>query len=222
MDAIEEARSRSDEIRKSIEQAVRRQRARANPNEDSKVLDSINDFITIAQTPPVTIKRLIHEAALVIFRTFSFRVITIGLKSEEDGRYRYVEYFGVSKAKEEAYRKLSYSLEEFFDPKDYPSIRLSKFTELCIIEENPNLELEKLTYDQPTFLSKARSSPEEFVEGDYIDIAMFNPEDEMIGWIELGRPIFNKMPSIQTIKRLELFASVLSILIQKALLAKKC
>ena len=222
MGIISEVSPISDEIRKNIERAIKRQRAQASPNEDTKLLDSIQNYLAVAQIPPVTIDLVLHEAALAIYRTFSFREITIGLKSEADGRYRYVEFFGISKTAEAALRELSYSLEEFFSQKDYPAIRLSKTTELCIVEENPLLPMEKHTYNQSTFLSRPRGSPEEFVEGDYMDISMYNPEDELIGWLEVSKPMFNRMPSIQTIKRLELFAYVLSILIQKTLLEEKC
>jgi hypothetical protein len=219
---IGEARIRSDEIRKNIELAVKRQLAHTSPNEDSRALDCIQRFLMAAQTPPVTMDRIIHEAALGIYKTFSFKEVTIGLKSESDGRYRYEEFLGFSKDMETAFRKLSYSLEEFFSQEDYPAIRLSKVTELCIAEENPRLDFEKETYNKETFLARPRHSPEEFVEGDYMDISMYDPEGMLIGWIELSMPMFNKMPSIQTIYRLELFASVLSILIQKTVLEKKC
>jgi hypothetical protein len=222
VDKIGEVSPRSDEIRRNIEQAVKRQRALAYPNDDSKILDCIQNFLATAQTPPVTIEHINHEAALAIFRSFSFREITIGLRSESDGRYRYEEFFGISKTAENALRALSYSMEEFFDPVDYPAIRLSKVTELCIAEENPRLDLEKHTFDQKAFLTKARASPEEFIEGDYIDVSMYDAEDKLIGWIEVAKPMFNKMPTIQKLRRLELFAAVLSILIQKTLLAKKC
>jgi len=209
------------EIRAKIEQAIRNQLKQTITNEESRIIDGIHQFITVAQQPPVTVERIIHEAALAIYRMFSFKEITIGLKSESDGRYRYLEFLGISKAAEEAMRKLSYSLEEFFDYDDYPAIRLSKVTELCIVEENPLLEFERETYDRTTFLSRARQSPDEFIEGDYIDISMYDLKDVLIGWIELSMPRYNKMPSIQTIYRLELFASVLSVLIQKTQLEKK-
>lgn len=209
------------DVREKIEQTIKQQLKQPPSKEDSKILDGIQRFLTVAQFPPVTIDRVIHEAALAIYQIFYFKEITIGLKSEADGRYRYEEFLGISKVHEQAMRKLSYSLEEFFDYSSYPAIRLSTFTELCIAEEDPFLESERNTYDQTTFLSRARQSPDEFLEGDYIDTCMYNLNHEMIGWIELSMPRFNKMPSIQTVYRLDLFASILSILIQKTLLEKK-
>jgi len=219
--AIGEAGSRSSEIRKNIELSVKQQHTTTTHNVDRKALESVQNFLIVAQIPPVTIERVIHEAALAIYRTFSFKEVAIGLKSETDGRYRYEEFLGLSKPAEQALRKLSYSLEEFYSLSDYPSIWLSEFTELCIVEENPLLDFEKDTYDKETFLSRPRKSPDEFLEGDYLDISMYNEQDELIGWIELSKPIFSKMPSIQTINRIEVFASVLSILIQKTLLTRK-
>lgn len=214
---IEGSNSRTSEMRKAVEQAIREQRVHPVSTEDGMTLDGIQKFLATAQIPPVTIENVIHEAALAICRIFSFKEVSIGVKSQIDGRYRYEEIVGQSKTSEEALRRLSYNLEEFFDPTKYPSIRLSKVTELCIVEEKPFPDSEKDTFNRPSLLSGTRNSPDEFVEGDYIDIAMYTPEDEMIGWIELGRPMHSKMPSILKIKRLELFSYVLSLLIQNNL-----
>lgn len=221
MGIIGKADTRTGKMREHVEKAIRRQLAQYATNEDSKVLDGIQKFLITAQLPPVTVGSVIHEAAWTIFRTFSFKEVSIGLKSLEDGMYRYEEFVGISKPVEEALRKMSYTYDDYFSQKEYPSIRLSKVTELCIVEENPGLEFEKETYDPGTFTSGPRGSPDEFKEGDYIDVAMYTPEDEMIGWIEVSKPLHSKMPSIVTIRRLELFASVLSIMIQSVRLAKK-
>lgn len=218
---IEEAKPRTSEVRRKIEQAVKQHYMQPASNEDGRTLEGIQKFLATAQVPPVTIDRVIHEAALAINRIFAFKEVAIGLKSPVDGRYRYEEIIGQSKSSEQALRKLSYDLDEFFSQADYPSIRLSKVTELCVVEEQPFPDSERNTYNRPSLLSGTRNSPDEFVEGDYIDIAMYTPEDEMIGWVELGMPMYAKMPSIPTIKRLEVFASVLSLLIQNALTTKK-
>jgi len=220
-DTIEHKSQRLDDIKKKIEQAVKQQRMQHVTSEDSRALDGIQQFLISAQIPPVTVKSVMHEAALAIYRTFMFQEISIGLKSESDGRYRYMEFLGLPKPIEEALRKLSYDLDEFFNQRDYPSIWLSKVTELCITEENPQLEIEKDTYDPATFLGRVRKSPDEFIEGDYFDISMFDMNGVLVGWIEISKPLRNKMPSIQAISRLELFASVLSVLLQKTILEQK-
>lgn len=212
---------RSEELKKKVEMAVRQQLSQHVQNEDSKVLAGIQRFLIVVQIPPVTIDRVLHEAAVAINQIFYFKEVAIGLRSETDGRYRYEKCLGFSKKVEEALRKLSYSLDEFFSQRDYPAIRLSKFTEICIVEEQPFIESEKDTYNRPHLLGETRNSPDDFVEGDYLDISLHNDDDEMIAWIELSMPMNRKMPSIQTIQRLELFASILSILIQKTILTKK-
>ena len=208
--------TRTAKMREQVEKAIRQQLTQYATNEDSKALDGLMKFLITAQVQPMTDASIIHEAAWAIFRTFSFKEVAIGLKSESDGLYRYEEFVGMTKVMEDALRKMAYTRDEYFSQKEYPSIRLSKVTELCIVEDNPGLESERDTYDPATFTAGSRESPDDFKEGDYMDIAMHTPTDELIGWIEVSKPAHGKLPSMAVIKRLELFAAAVSILVQNA------
>jgi hypothetical protein len=163
----------------------------------------------LARQPGLSANDVIHEAAMAIYRFFPFREISFGLKSPVDDRYRYQEILGHTAVATEALRKLSYSYEEFFSQRDYPAFWLSKYTEVALVEEQPFLESEKDTYNRPTKLSEARKSIDDFVEGDYIDIYMYGPKDEMIGWVELSATKNGKMPSAFVIKQLEAFVTII-------------
>jgi hypothetical protein len=212
---------RASDMKKQIELAMKQQYIQIPADEDGKIIDGIQKFMIAAQQQPATFRRIIHEAALMIYRVFPFKEITIGLKSPVDGRYRYEEIVGHSKTAEQALKQLAYTYEEFFSAKDYPAIRLSKFTELALVEEQPFLEHEKETYNRPILLSGVRNSTNDFVEGDYLDVYMYDSNDVMIGWIELSLTKDGKLPSMRIIKWLELFASVLSIILQRIMYTKK-
>jgi len=201
-------------MRTAIEMRVKKEYAQTQLNEDNKIIDGIQKFILMAQQHQ-SLRPVLKDAAITIFRLFPFKEITIGLKSPKDGLYRYEEILGHSKSAEQAHRSLAYTYEEFFDSKDYPAIRLSKYTEFALLEEQPFLENEKDTYNRPIMLTGVRKTVYNFVEGDYFDIYMYSPSDEMIGWIELGATKDGNIPSMITIKWLEFFASILSLLVQK-------
>jgi hypothetical protein len=157
---------------------------------------------------------------LVIYRTFPFKEVTIGLKSQSDGRYRYEEIVGHTQVATDALKKLSYSYDEFFSPKDYPAFWISDYTELALAEGRPFLESERDTYNRPILLLAARKSLDDFIEGDYFDVYMYGAKDEMIGWIELGATKDGKMPPMTVIKQLELLVFVLSFFVKRMMAVK--
>ena len=218
---IKATNPKAADIRGKIESYMKQQYMLVPIDEDGKILDAIQKFMVVTQQQPITTRRIIHEAALTTLRVFPFKEITIGLKSPVDGLYRYEEIVGHSKTAEQALKKLAYTYEEFFSQKDYPAIRLSKFTELALAEEQPFLEHEKDTYNRPILLSETRNSIEKFVEGDYLDVYMYDSNEDMIGWIELGLTKDGRMPSIRIIKWLEFFASIISVILQRVTDIKK-
>lgn len=205
---------------REVERYLKQQYKRVPVDQTEKILDGIQKFMEFARNPGLSSNDVIHEAAMAIFRYFPFKEISIGLKSPVDGRYRYQEVLGHSSVATEALKKLSYSYEEFFSQRDYPAFWLSRYTEVALLEEQPFLEIEKDTYNRPTQLSAARKSIDDFVEGDYIDMYMFGPKDEMIGWVELSATKNGKMPSAFVLKQLEAFLIIISHVYQQTLAAK--
>lgn len=214
------ANGKASDITKEIEKVLKQQYKRIPEDQNEKVLDGIQKFIDFTHQPRAALRDVIHEAAMTVYRLFPFKEITIGLKSRADGKYRYTEIIGHSRTAADALKRLSYTYDEFFNQRDYPSFWVSKYTELALVEEHPFLENEKDTYNRPALLSGARKSVDVIVEGDYFDIYMYGPKDEMIGWIELGMTRDGKMPSMMVIKQLELFASILSCIIQQMTAAR--
>ncbi|HJX04209.1 MAG TPA: hypothetical protein VJ489_00155 [Thermoplasmata archaeon] len=47
-----------------------------------------------------------------------------------------------------------------------------------------------------------------FHEGDYIDVFMYSPSKELVGWFELASPLTRKLPPRMTIRWLELLATI--------------
>ena len=155
---------------------------------------------------------MLHDAGRIIHRVFGFNEVTIGLRSPEDGKFRYEAIIGHTREAEKALRSFSYTREEMCDCKEYPGVPISKYTEFNIREyETYKIGVEEKAFNRPLALRDTRPSPETMIEGDYIDVYIYASKDDMIGWIELSNPRYGKFPSRHDIRWLELFAATIGL-----------
>ena len=98
---------------------------------------------------------------------------------------------------------------------DYPGVKLEKLSEFCTSESLDYDRDDIETFNRPTIVTKVRKSYEEFLEGDCIDIYIYGHNNSLIGWIEVGRTGGAKLPARNSIRWIELIASILVIFIQK-------
>lgn len=103
-----------------------------------------------------------------------------------------------------------YKDEEMADPKKYPvGVYISKYSEYSMIETHPYREGEEESFNRPLKLKPERPSPDDFVEGDYIQIYFYGAKNDYLGWIELSGPKSGKIPPRSTIKWIELIAQIM-------------
>lgn len=200
-------------VAREIEALLKARYTSAMKEENDKLIEGIQGFISRLPMNN-SMQRLLQDASRVLHSTFQFQEISIGLKDPEDGKYRYHVVVGYTKEAEETLRQLSYTYDEFMSLREFPGIRLSKYLELAIGENQPSLEKEKKCWNRPTQLKDGRQSAEDFTEADYLDINMYAGGNDLIGWIEVSAPRGGKMPSGQMLRELEMFGSVLSLAIQ--------
>jgi hypothetical protein len=157
------------------------------------------------------LRTALHEIATIMHRLFPFRELSIGIKSPSDGLYRYVELIGLAPSAREEHLKLSYTYNQMFDQEAYPFVAISKYTAFRYAERDRGGEIvEKEAFSRPSLLSMPRKSPDEMLEGDYFDVYIFNHRDELIGWIEVAQPKDGIIPSMRTIRWLEMFATIMA------------
>jgi hypothetical protein len=200
-------------IAKEIEALLKKRYSQATPSEEQKILDGLQNFISHIKLGRSN-RNLLQEAAKTIHRVFPFQEIAIGTRNPDDGLYRYDTFIGYSREAEAEFKKQAYDIKSFFDPGEFPSIRISKLIDLTIAENEPLMEKEQACWNRPTLLKMPRKSPDEFVEGDYMDVFAYSEDNELLAWIELSAPRDSKMPSSSTLKGLELFAAVMSLALQ--------
>jgi len=170
---------------------------------DHRIVDAIEDLVSKHQKD--SIGTFLLDAAMMITRLFEFKEVAFGLKDTADGRFKYAVTLGYLPTSQEAMRKIAYTIEDMNDHTNYRGIKLGRISELVI--DSPEQELR--TFNRPALIHKFRFSVDEFLEGDYIDIYLFGTVGEMIGWLELAGPKSGKIPGADTIRWLELIASII-------------
>lgn len=182
------------------------------PRDDQeKIVDNILTLIEMGHDKKQPLRSILDFAVKMIFKMFDFHEITVGLKNRKDGYYRYEVIFGFRKDLEDSLRRLKYDHEDMTSGERFPFIRTGRLSELDPVEGLP--ESERALFNRPYALSVHRKSPDEFHEGDYIDLWMYSQNRELIGWFELSSPMNHRLPTRSQMRWLELIAAVCSSVI---------
>jgi len=184
------------------------QYASGNP---SNAVDCIHNLINELKDPNLDMHKFLQDAADTICTRLCIKEVTIGLKSHQDGLFRYEVMAGLDDSEWEAHKRLAYTLDQFDNPEYYKFKEISKYTRLYLAEDNPYGIGEEETYSRPLMLLSARKSLEDTIEGDYLDTYILGKDDELLGWLEISGMNNDKFPDVQTIKAVELLASVIGI-----------
>jgi hypothetical protein len=173
--------------------------------------DCVHALISKLADPDVDIHMFLQEAADTIKTKLAIKEITIGLRSLLDDIYRYEVMSGLSDSEWEAHKRLSYRRDDFYSQDVYKSMQISRYTRLLLAEDNPYANGEEATYERELMLQSKRKSLDDTIEGDYLDICIFGKGDDLIGWIEISGMENGRFPDTETIKCLELLASVIGV-----------
>ena len=173
-------------------------------------MDCIHNLINELADPSLELQKFLQDAANTMTERLCIHEATIGLK-DADGAFRYKVMAGLEDSEWEAHKRLSYTLDQFDNQSLYKYKQIGKYTRLYLAEDNPYREGEEETYSKPLMLQSSRKSLEDTIEGDYLDIYIYGNKDELLGWIEISGMKNGKFPSSETIKVVELLASVIGV-----------
>lgn len=180
-------------------------------------LDCVHGLIAKLADPKVDMHSFLQETADALTSKIGLKEATIGLRSPSDGLFRYEVMSGLSDSEWAAHKGLSYKKEDFYSQEIYKFTQISKYTRLLLAEDNPYATGEDATYEREVMLQSKRKSLEDTIEGDYIDICIFGKEEDLVGWIEISGMQSGRFPDTETIKCLELLASMIGVaLVQNA------
>lgn len=180
-------------------------------NPANERMDIVHSLIVKLADPTIDMHTYLQEAAETIHNKLGIKEVTIGLKSPQDGSFKYEVMSGLTDTEWAAHKTLSYKLEDFYSQEVYKSMQLSRYTRLLLADDNPYANGEEATYEREVMLQSKRKSLDDTIEGDYFDVLIFGRGDDLLGWIEFSGMANGRFPDTETIKCLELLASVMGV-----------
>jgi len=178
-------------------------------DKNERVLDGILSLLSHFQTKQMDVRALITEAANMIYKQLGVANLSIGLRSASDGMFRYEVLVGFRPETEAAQRKLTYTEKQFTEDAEYKGSMISRISKVYLAEDLPYKVEEVESYDHRGLLGMRRLSPTDSLESDYIDTWILGANGRLLGWIEFSGLRTGKIPEIQTIKQMEIIASIL-------------
>jgi len=176
---------------------------------NQKRLDAIQSLLAHFRAPQLNIDALLQEAASHIARQAMIDGVSIGLKDPKDGLYRYRAMVGFRDDAVEAQKRIAYRKEEFGNGTEYFGTDISRQSRLYLAEDNAPKDAELRAFNRPALLSMKRRSATDSLEGDYLDVKIWGPFDELLGWIEVSGTRTMQLPDVASIRWIETVASVI-------------
>jgi hypothetical protein len=189
--------------------------SRAAKDEADRYLDCIQQLSGEIVKPKHDSRQLVDFAAKLIFKQVHIKEVAIGLRSASDGRFRYVAMQGMRANIWAQHAGLSYTHDTFFSNSKYRGTLISKLTKLLLAEDEPYDEVEKKTYSEHLMRSSKRRTPEDSIEGDYLDTLIYGIDGGLIGWIEISGTWDDKLPSARAIRAIETIANLMGIALSR-------
>lgn len=185
------------------------QYACSNPNNER--MDCVHAMVSRLADPELDMKSFLQDVVDTIDSKLGIKETTIGLKDPIDGLYRYVAMSGLTDQEWEAHKSLTYKYEDFYSQNVYKFMQISKYTHLSLAEDNPYATGEDQTYEKDLMLHSRRKGLEDAIEGDYLDVLIYGKGEDLLGWIEISGMKTGHFPDVETIKCLEMLATVIGI-----------
>ncbi len=179
-----------------------------------KILDNTSGLLKKFRKQAIDLDGFFDEVITVIRRRLWVREVTVALFNPDKDAYMYRYMGGLRHDTWEAHKSLSYTKDELINPKVYKSREISKDIILFLAEDNPYGEGEAKTYNRPAMLESMRRSVEDSIEGDYFDIWIRGKNDDILGWIEISGTIDYKFPTIESLRWMEILASITGLAVE--------
>ncbi|HEX7393042.1 MAG TPA: GAF domain-containing sensor histidine kinase [Thermoplasmata archaeon] len=161
---------------------------------------------------------LLEKIVKTVSETFGMRTVSIGIVDRETGDYAVRATYGYAPEVDKEIRKVRYSSERMIhDLKE--EFRIGKNT-YYVPADSYEIESEDdmLFVLHPERMNRARASPEEWHELDYIDFLLYNRDGSMLGYLEIDEPDDCRVPDDEKLRAIEVFSDLAAIAIQNAAL----
>jgi hypothetical protein len=184
-------------------------------DQGGRTLATVQALIQQIESPQPDVHKIMLDACNLISRQFGIMNTAIGLKGP-DGLFRYDIMVGFREDAVADRRKTVYKKEDFYDAGPYKGYWISRYTKLYLSEDHPYTDNEAASYNRPILLKETkRRSPNDSLEGDYVDVCIFDANNELIGWIEISGTRTGQLPDVASIRWMELIGSIIGIAARK-------
>ncbi len=159
---------------------------------------------------------LLEKIVRAVSETFGMRTVSIGIVDRETGDFAVRASYGYTPEIDKEIRKVRYSGERMVhDLRE--EFRIGKNT-YYVPADSYEIESEDdmLFVLHPERMNRARESPEEWHELDYIDFLMYNKDGSMLGYLEIDEPDDRRVPGDEKLRAIEIFSDLAAIAIQNA------
>lgn len=184
-------------------------------NSAQKVMDGVQDLLALARSNNLDIADFLAKAAKMVHQQFRFRWVAIGTRSHADGLYRYDALVGFREDAVQARKREEFKREDFDGTGKYRGWQVSHQTMLFLEEDKPYTAGAEATFNRPALMHSSRRSPDDSLEADYLDVNIYGEKDELIGWIEISGTVLGKLPDINTIRWVEMVASIIGVALSR-------
>lgn len=181
----------------------------------ASILEVTSEFLYVDN-----LDTLLKKIAKVVSETYGLAKVHIGIRERGTDLFAIRATYGFDKQTEESIKKVKYSDERM--KRDLKPERKIGKNAYYVPAESWELDGEDLMFvTKPERIDRARVSPEDWHECDFIDFLMYERDGSMLGYLEIDEPSDLKVPSAETIKAIEVFADLAAIAIQNAALYER-
>ena len=174
-----------------------------------KGLGSLQAAFALSQRTDLDQMGFLQQVVNILGKSFKIKAVTIGLRGV-DGNYRYLVMSGIRDETWNFVRTIVYTEADFGESSIYKGAMISKLSKMCLAEDLPFPEREKDGFNRPFIVGIKRRSPEDWIEGDYLDVQIRGTRGNLLGWIEIIGTNDGKIPDVTTVKFLETFAEIIA------------
>lgn len=178
-------------------------------------LGALHSLVKYLMQADPKLDEMLQQTAKLIYTQFNIKEVSIGLRDTSDGLFKYVAQYGMRADVWAAHDKLTYTYDNLTDTRKYKPVTISHYTQLFLAEDNPYGSDEMDTFSEHMMKQSKRKSATDSIEGDYIDVFLYGPQDDILGWIEISGTWDGRIPDASSLRCLEIVASILGIAVTR-------
>jgi len=181
----------------------------------ASILEITSDFLYVEN-----LDALLQRIVKVVSETFGMAKVHIGIREKDTGLFAVRAAHGYDSETVARIKKVKYSSKRMMDDLK-PELKIGRNAFYVPAESWEPNEEDLMFIARPERIDRARASPDEWHECDFVDFLMYEKDGTPLGYLELDEPDNGKVPSEETVNTIEIFADLAAIAIQNAALYQK-